>query len=377
MPTAGGGAAAGSGGPRLEPSDGSGAVIIDAAPKARTPLAGGAAFVITTRNGNFDLHVRGEGVGYSGSAEGAIVQLDGGAQRALRDGDRLSFATGGEYTCRLPPRHVTAAPPTAGAAAAGAAAPAAAAAALPGQPRTAEERARELASLTQRQAAVAAESLEGLTGKQRSEAVRALKVAHDVAFSVGVAAQSSEGAAHVLAAAAGSLKKVAGDLGKKRQREAKAAESSAAKAQRLQQHAAPREPVGRAPGRTPKAAKRDRRAFNNRTVIRKEKRVLPKMLDRKDMRHLQRAAGGAAVPPNFGGARVVPPTLGGGRVRFVSVGGKGGGKGSGGSSGKGFGRGGGRGGAGKGGGGYGGKGYGGGGGHGSGGRGGGKGSYHY
>ena len=66
MPTAGSGAAATNGGPRLEPAGRGATIPIDATPKAKTSLAGGAAFVITTRNGNFDLHVRGEGIGYSG-----------------------------------------------------------------------------------------------------------------------------------------------------------------------------------------------------------------------------------------------------------------------------------------------------------------------
>ena len=314
---------------------GGGVVItIDAAPKAKASLADGAAFVVTTRNGNFDLHARSDGIGYCGGAEGSWVQLSAGSQRALRDGDKLSLAGGGEYTCRLPPRAAAAAPPK----------PAAAAPAATGQQqqqRAPAEAAQELAALTTREAQVTSELVGHLGGKQRSEAVRSLKIAREAYVSVAVGAASADGPAHAVAAAAGSLKKVSNDVGKKRRREGKAAESNASKAQRLQQHAPPSAPLGTAPGgaRTPKAAKRDRRAFNNRTVIRKDKRVAPKMLDRIDVKHLQRAANGVVNPPNFGGARVV--TIGGkGGGGKGSGGGKGGGGKGGGGKGGGFGKGG-------------------------------------
>ena len=230
-------------------------------------------------------------------------------------------------------------------------------AAAPAPSGKAADTAAELAGLAVKQAELTAGLVGSLVGKARSEALRGLSAAHAAHVGVALAAVGGREAEHAVRVAANQLSKVANDTEKKRKREAKAAETATAKAQRLQSHDG-REPVGRAPGgHQAKAAKRDRRSFNNRTVIRKEKRVKAAQLSKRDVKHLQQPLGGGKGGSAGGGARVV--SIGGGkggggkgaeRRGGFGVGGKGGGKGRGGGKGggRGGGRGGGKGGGGKG-----------------------------
>ena len=313
---------------RLEPVGGTAsAIVLFSEPRSRAVLADGAAFVVTTRAGGYDLHAREAGtIGYlPGDADGgAWIILNGGTQRALRDGDKVAVDTGAtarvEYVCRLPPRQSSEASPRQ---------PAAGAAAASEAPRGAEEKAQELAALAAREAQLTSELVGHLQGKERSAAVRSIKAAHDayVGVAVGAAAavDAPANAARAAAAAAGVLKKVSNDAGKKRRREDKAEDAAVGKAMRREKHVSPAAPTGRAPGGQPKApAKRDKRTYNNRTIARKERRVDKEQREQQQQPH---------------GRHVYVDNSGGGGKGGGGSSGKGGGgfsgKGGGGSSGKG------------------------------------------
>ena len=318
-----------------------GDIPFDATPRAKTTIADGVAFVVTTRAGGYDLHVQRAAVEYSRGAAGSWVSLGVGGQRALRDGDRVSIE-GRDYVCRgIPPerasgaaapqsttvpRTQTATPPPAEGAA---------------QPHGAEAAALELASLAERSAQVRAQLLSGKQGQERREAERTIAVAHDALVGAALGAAGGTTAEHAARAAAVKLKKVADDFDKKRRRESNAAASASSKAERRERHRTP-EPVPRAPGGPKGGTKRDRRAFENRTVARKKRRVA------HEVRRVEIESGGGDGYGGFdggsgkGASRTGGAKGGGGKGKGASrIGGAKGGGGKGKGGGKGSGKGGG------------------------------------
>ena len=241
-------------------------INIDNKPKARTELPGGTGFVTATRDGHFDLHALLDSVAYSQGAAGSWVTLPIGGQRRLHSGDRITLSAV-EYTCTAPNPDTKPTP----------------AVLLPTgttvehtqQGGSASAAAIELSALTTRHAGITAAIVSGLSGKARSEAVRTLGAASAALHGVVLATVAGSDPEQTARTAAIQLSKVANDYGKKRRRESKTAESSAAKAQRRESHTLPRIATGRAPGGA--KAKRDRhddqRTFNNRSVQRKARRV--------------------------------------------------------------------------------------------------------
>jgi hypothetical protein len=129
------------------------------------------------------------------------------------------------------------------------------------------------------------------------------------------------------------MSKVANDQEKKRQREIKVANTAASKAQRRDNHAPPRIPIGRAPGAPKRDRHADRRTFNSRTVHRKQRRV------ENDLRHGQSQPQGQARSVHIdhrgkgsGGGGWSGGKGGGGGGGWSAGKGKGGSKGKGGHS---------------------------------------------
>ena len=261
---------------RLVAIDGTTTLQLDATPRAKTLLFDGAAIVIATRVGGFDLHVKRPCVGYARAKAAAAATLKAGDQRTLHHGDRVTLDAGNtvvEFTCELPQEQPQAA--------ASAASSSTASAAVPGLSltvacKTPDELAARLAMLAQEEALIRAKLTRGLAGREQQEAQRSLSAAHDALVGVALGAATGTSAEHATRVAANQLKKVADDVDRKRRHEEAAHTAASAKAQRREEHAPPAPPqarpaIGRAPGGMP--AKRDKRKYENRTVARKRRRL--------------------------------------------------------------------------------------------------------
>ena len=271
---------------RLVAINGTTTLQLDATPRAKTLLFDGAAIVIATRVGGFDLHVKRPCVGYARAKAAAAATLKAGDQRALHHGDRVTLDAGNtvvEFICELPQERAQAAASAASSstAASFATATPSAVAALAADSsgaasETPDELAARLAVIAQEEGLIRSKLTSGLTGREQREAQRSLSAAHDALVGVALSAAAGTSAEHAARVASNQLKKVADDADRKRRHEEAAHAAASAKAQRREDHAPPAPPqprpdVVRAPGGRP--AKRDRRTYENRTVARKRRRL--------------------------------------------------------------------------------------------------------
>lgn len=133
------------------------------------------------------------------------------------------------------------------------------------QPPTAVTTVAELAELARRQALLTSQLTAGLSGTEKQAARRRLEAATTAFVRIASTTSEPQQQQHAAKSAAAQLRKVSDDFDKQARRTAKAKEVATTKAASL--HRAQHRQ------RQPGPPRKDRRTFNNRTVIRKDNRV--------------------------------------------------------------------------------------------------------